>query len=271
MENIDPTSIVEPGAEIESGVRIGPFCHIGPRVKIGKNCVLKSHVAIRGATHMGPNCQVHPFAVIGDSPQDRSYQPGIQSFCEIGEGTVIREGANIHRGSLEGSSTRIGKNCLIMSNAHIAHDVQVSDHVNITSGVLVGGHAIIGEGVFLAGNAAIHQFVKVGRLSIIAGNAGITKDFPPFCIARAASLNDLAGINTLALERAGLAAEDRAALSKAYKSIFRSSLNISQALELLGENNDNPYVNELLLFIKESKRGVCIEKKSRYNPSLDLA
>ena len=119
-----------------------------------------------------------------------------------------------------------------------------------------------GRRAFISGHCLVHQFVRVGRLSMMQGGAAISKDLPPFCVARGD--NGICGLNTVGLRRAGLTAEERSALRRAYHRIFRSGARLKTSLEAVREEfADQPAVMELAEFIAASRRGIGADSGRR--------
>lgn len=253
--DVHPSSVVDAAARLGAGVVIGPFCRVGPGVVLGARARLDSHVAILGETRVGEDCHLHAGAVVGDRPQDLAYD-GAESSVEIGARCEIREGVTIHRGTKAGSATRVGDDCLLMANSHLAHNVRLGDGVIVANGALLAGYVEIGDGAFVSGNCLIHQFVRVGRLAMLSGGTAAKRDVPPFMMTRELS-SAVMGLNVVGLSRAGVAAEERCALKRAFKLLYRSGLNISQALERIEREIDSELVGELCEFVRRSERGVA--------------
>ena len=238
MSNIHPTAVIEDGA------RIGPDAHIGPHA-----------VVLRHAT-IGPNCRIHAGAVIGDLPQDLAFQPA-ESFVRIGADCVIREHVTIHRGTKAGTATVVGDGCYLMANSHVGHNVRLGARVIVANGALLAGYVDVDDEAFISGNVVIHQFVRVGRLSMLSGGCGIGKDVPPFCTTVGLRRNRIGGLNTIGMRRAGMSPPDRAQVSRAFKMLYRSHLNVSQALERMRQEfTDGPAV-DIVKFLSVSRRGIC--------------
>jgi len=173
----------------------------------------------------------------------------------IGDGVIIRETASLHRSSKRGieNATRVGHRCFLMGQSHVGHDSIVADDVILAQGVYLGGHVAIGERAFLGGGCVVHQFCRVGRLAIIRGNEAVTKDVPPF----AAGMYDaLKGYNAVGCKRAGLSRETIRSIKEAYHHIHNNR-TVPQILECIGAMTpQTPEVQEIVDFIKSSKRGV---------------
>ena len=254
--SIHPTAVVDPAAVIGDHVTIGPFAFIDRDTQLGDDCVIGPHSVILRYTSLGRGCRVHACAVLGDLPQDLAFKDE-PSYVKIGEHCVLREGVTIHRGTKADTSTVLGDNCFLMANSHLGHNVRLGDGVIIANGALLAGYVEVGERAFISGNVVIHQFVRIGRLSMLSGCSGIGKDVPPFCTTVGVCRNRIAGLNVVGLRRAGIGPEERQAIRRAFKILYRSGLNVSQALERIQKEFTQPAVQEFCAFIEASKRGIC--------------
>ena len=245
---------MDSSAEIADDVTIGPFCDIEAGVKIGPGCVLHSHVTIKSGTTIGTNNEIAQGAIIGGDPQDRKYS-GQPTFLEIGNDNVIREYVTIHRASREGKATRVGNNCYLMAFVHLGHDCDVHDHVTITNSCGISGHCTIEDMVTIGGFTALHQWVRVGKVAMVGGLSRIVKDVPPFMLTE--GLDQVVhDINAVGLRRYGVTAENRLALHKACKLLFKSQLGLTNALETVRrEVKITPEVEYLLNFEERRFRG----------------
>jgi UDP-N-acetylglucosamine acyltransferase len=257
---IHPTAIVDPQAQIGAGVEIGPFSVIGPQAVIGEKTIVQSHVVIEGEVTIGTENFIGHGAIIGAPPQDVSFSPERKTRVEIGSNNVIREYCTIHRGSPEGSTTKIGDKNFLMAGAHIGHNCLIGNNVTIANNCLLAGHVHVDDGAFLGGGSTFHQFMHIGRFVMAQGSSAFGKDLPPFVIA--AERNYVFGLNVVGLRRAGFSAEDRDEIKAAFKLIYLSGLNISQALEKAEMMNFCAPAREFLDFVaKAKKRGICPLKR----------
>jgi UDP-N-acetylglucosamine acyltransferase len=259
---IHPTSIIEPGAKIGADVSIGPFCYIQNDVEVGDGCILDARVTLLSYTKIGKNCHLHGNVIVGDLPQDVAFK-NEPSYVSIGDNCTLREGVTIHRGTMPGTTTNVGNDCLLMAYSHLAHNVQVGNRVIIANGALLAGYVEVGDRAFISGNCLIHQFARVGKLVMMSGGSAVHKDIPPFCMTRTMSINKVMGLNIVGLRRAGFTAEERLILKRAFKVLYQSGLLINEATEKLMAESDAPLVRELCDFIRNSKRGVCGYIRSR--------
>lgn len=253
--SIHATAIIHPRAEIAEDVEIGPYvCIEGPAI-IGPRCRIEAHAVLGGVVRMGKNNIVGHGAIIGTEPQDLGFKKETRSEVVIGEGNRIRELCTIHRGTGEGTATRIGDHNFLMAGVHLAHNAALGSHCILANNALLGGHVQVGDRVFIGGGSGFHQFVRVGRLALTQGQSRVSQDVPPFTIAT--GLNGVAGLNAIGLRRAGLGAAQRQEIKDAFRLLYRSGLNTRQALERAGEREWGPEGAEFFAFVAAAKRGIC--------------
>src|SRR6266404_5743320 len=253
---IHPTAIVDPGAQIGGASEIGPYSVIGAQAKIGNDTVVQSHVVIEGDVTIGEKNFIGHGAIIGGLPQDLGYSPERKTKIDIGDENVIREYCTIHRGSPEGSATKIGDNNFLMVGVHVGHNCEIGNNVIIANNCLLGGHVSIGDGAFLGGACVFHQNIRVGRLAITQGSSAFGKDLPPFTMA--AETNYVFGLNVTGLRRAGFSAEERDEIKAAFKLVYMSGLNTGQAIEQASTMKFGSAAREFIDFVASAKkRGIC--------------
>jgi len=255
MAQIDPRSVVHPSARLAEDVAVGPFCVIGPEVEIGPGTVLKSHVNLDGRTRIGAACTVWPFASIGTQTQDLKFQGGSPGVV-IGDGTTLREYVTVNAATADGVDTVVGQRCHIMAYSHVAHDCIVGDEVIMANAATLAGHVIIEDQAIIGGLVGVHQFVRVGRLSITGGCAKIVQDVPPFMTADGNPLA-IRGINKIGLERRGVPVDSIKALKEAYRLLYRRKLGIKEMIaEMKSSLSDSPELLHLETFLLNSERGI---------------
>ena len=255
MSNIHPTAIVDETARIGDDVTVGPFSIVRANAVIGDRCEIHANALIGENTTLQSGCKVFHGAVVGEIPQDLKYHSE-ETYTEIGEDTVIREYATIHRGTEDRVTTSVGSNCLVMAYVHIAHDCQVGDHVILANAVNLAGHVTIDDYASLGGLVPVHQFVRIGAHAYIGGGFRVSKDVPPFILASKQPLT-YGGLNVVGLRRRGFSSESRNMIKKAYRILFRSEYNTSQAVEKISEElPDTEEIRRILAFIEESRRGL---------------
>ncbi|MCA9807636.1 MAG: acyl-ACP--UDP-N-acetylglucosamine O-acyltransferase [Cyanobacteria bacterium HKST-UBA06] len=259
---IHPTAIVDPTAVLHEGVEIGPYTIIGPNVELGAHTRIGSHVVIGERTITGEQCFIDSFAAVGGEPQDFSYK-GESTRVRIGDRTTIREYTTVNRATGEGQETVIGSDCMLMEYVHVAHNCQIGNHVIMVNTSQIAGYVELGDYAYMSALTILHQFVKVGRFALLSGATGSRQDLPPFTLldGRPAAVR---GVNKVGLKRRGVGLDSRTHLTKAVKLLFQSGLTIEEAVsKLAADELADPYVDELLTFIKTSKRGVYREPFNR--------
>lgn len=257
--NIHSTAVIHPTAFIGKGVGIGPYSVVGEGVRIGDGCVLQSHVVIERDTVLGNGNLVGHGAVIGAAPQDFAHHDGIRSSVVIGDGNRIREHVTIHRGTGEGTVTRVGDRCFLMVGCHVGHNATVGNDVVLVNDVLLAGHVEVGDGAVLGGAAVFHQFVRIGKRVMVAGNSHFNKDIPPFTLAKFYNL--LGGLNVIGLRRAGIDARTRAEIKRAFGMIFLGGRGVRQAATEAAGLEWGAEARELIDFVLSSKRGCSTPNK----------
>jgi UDP-N-acetylglucosamine acyltransferase len=251
---IHPTAIVDPRAEIDAAANIGPYVVIDGPVRVGARTRVLAHAVLTGWTDIGTDNVIHPHATIGDAPQDNAYD-GAETYVRIGNRNVIREHVQIHRGTKPGSATVMGDGNFAMATAHIGHNCHVGNRVILANGSMLGGHVEVEDEAFVSGNCVVHQFVRVGRLSLMRGLSRTSRDVPPFCIMD--GTHTVRAINRVGLRRAGFTPPQIRALQTAYSRLFRHSRNLRSALAEIEAEPCTAEVRYLIDFIRASKRGVC--------------
>jgi len=174
MANVHPTAIVSDEAQLGEDVEVGPWCVIEGAVTIGDGTRLQHRVTLKGPLTIGRDNQLYPNVLIGYEPQDRKYPPDRPGAgAAVGDQNILREGFTLHRATGDRPTT-LGNHNYMMANSHMAHDCVVGSHCMFANGALLGGHVEVADGAILGGNACVHQFCRVGRLTMIAGNRGST-------------------------------------------------------------------------------------------------
>lgn len=255
MNNIHPVAIVSPKAELADDVTIGPYSIIEDNVKVGRGVKIASSALVASGTTLGNNVAIHHGAVIGTIPQDLKFGGEVTQVV-IGDGTVVREYATVNRGTKAYGTTTIGKECLLMAYSHVAHDCIIGDYVIMANSVNLAGHIEVGDYAVIGGVVPVHQFVKIGAHAMIGGGFRVQQDICPFALVAGYPLK-VTGINAVGLRRRGFKREVIRTLEKAFKLLFFSGLNTSQAVERIkSEIELIPEVQEILDFIAKSERGI---------------
>jgi UDP-N-acetylglucosamine acyltransferase len=252
---IHSTALIDATAQIGDNCEIGPYCVIGANVELGAECWLQHHVSVSGPSKIGRGNRFFAFSSIGQQTQDLKYA-GEPTYLAIGEGNTFREFVTVHRGTAPGSITRLGHGGNFLAYAHIAHDCTVGNHVIFSNNGTLAGHVEVGDHAVIGGLTAIHQFCRIGAYALTGGCSKIVQDVPPFMIADGNPAK-VRSYNKIALERHGFSEETHRAIKEAYRLIYRSALNLQQAVEQIrADLPETPEVAQLVAFVTSSPRGI---------------
>ena len=253
---IHETAVVYPGAQLGKNVVIGPHSVIGPEVVIGDGTVVGPQVVITGATTIGKDCRFYQFCSVGEEPQDLKFQ-GEKSFVTIGDRTTVRECVTIHRATGEGEKTSVGSDCLLMATVHVAHNCVLGNHVIMSNAAMVAGHVRVEDRVVIGGMTGVHQFVKIGRNAMVGGFSRLSQDVVPYTIVNGVPARAI-GLNSVGISRAGVPLDARRKIKQAYKILYRSGYNVTQAIEVIEQEVDScEEVEHFLRFLRNAERGIC--------------
>ena len=256
-DGIHPGAVIHDDAELAPDVTVGPGAVIGPGVHIGSGTTIGSNVLIERDTTIGEDCRIHHGAVLGSDPQDLKFE-GETARLEVGDRTTIREYATLNRGTRAAGRTVVGSDCLLMAYVHVAHDCHLGDRVVLSNAVNMGGHVTIGDWAIVGGLTPLHQFVRIGEHAFVGGASRVAKDVAPYVRAAGNPL-EMAGLNSVGLQRRGFSEEARRALKRAYRLFFASEYNVSQAIARARRDLEvTPEVERFVTFFETSERGVAL-------------
>jgi len=252
---IHPTAVIHPKAQIGADCDIGPYCVIGEHIDLGSSCRLHAHVVIDGHTQIGRANEFFPFTSIGLQTQDLKWKGGI-TRTEIGDDNTFRECVTINSATGDGEVTKVGSSNHILAYCHIAHNDCLGNNIIISNVGTLAGHVTVEDYAVIGGVVAIHQFCRIGKMSMIGGCSKVVQDVPPFMLADG-NPAETRTINKVGMERNGISEDAQAALRQAYKILFRDGLTIPNALARI-EKEVPPFaeVQHLLQFVRASERGI---------------
>jgi UDP-N-acetylglucosamine acyltransferase len=255
MRPISDLAIIDKAAKVGSNVSIGPYAIIEEGSEIGDDVKIWPHAHICTGARIGDGSEVHMGAVVGHLPQDLTFDKNKKTGAVIGKGCIIREYATIHRSTKEESPTVVGDNCYLMAVSHVGHDCRIGNNVIIANCALLAGHVTVEDSAFISGNVVVHQFCRIGTVSIIGGFTGINKDVPPYMLVRGPSV--VRAVNLIGLRRAKFPREVIKNIEEAYKFLYLSDLNTAQAIEEIKKLPKCKELDHLIEFVQSSKRGIC--------------
>ena len=264
MAKIHPLATVAPGAKLGENVEVGPYAVIYDNVEIGDGTVIYPHATIFEYVKMGRDCAVFPGAVVGAVPQDLKFE-GEVTWVEIGDRVTIRECATINRGTAASGKrvTKVGNDTLIMSYVHVAHDCCVGNHCILVSYVGIAGETQVDDWAILGGSTVVHQFSHIGKHAMVGGGSKVNKDIPPYALCGREPVC-FAGVNLVGLRRRGFDPDVIRNIRDIYDTLYFQGLNISDACAKIEAGfPDSPEKEEILNFIRNSKRGIVRGNDSR--------
>lgn len=252
---ISPLAYIHPEAIIGENVEIAPFVYIDKNVIIGDNNKIMSNVSILYGSRIGNGNTIFPGAVIGAVPQDLKFR-GEETTAEIGNNNTIRENVTINRGTVAKGKTVVGGNNLLMEGVHVAHDSIIGNGCIIGNATKVAGEVIIDDNSIISAAVLMHQFCRVGGYGMLQGGCRFSKDIPPYIIAGRDPIT-YSGINTVGLRRRGFSNELIERIHDAYRIIYNSGLNTTDALVKVEEEIEkSPEIEYIIDFIRSSERGI---------------
>lgn len=261
MARIHHSSIIDIRAELDEDVEVGPFCMVGPHVRIGAGTVLESHVVVKGLTTIGCNNRFFQGAAVGCEPQDKKYK-GEDTYLVIGDDNIVRENCTISTGTVQDHGiTRVGSGNLLMANVHVAHDCVLGDGITIANNVALAGHVHVDDHAVIGGQTGVHQFVRIGALSMTGGVSGLTHDLPPYVICSGNPAKSF-GLNLVGLRRAGFSSDTIGRIKALYKALYAEGRTVAEALSdmdaLIAQAPEEvrPILQPMRDFVAGSKRGI---------------
>jgi UDP-N-acetylglucosamine acyltransferase len=262
---IDRTAIVHAGAHIAEGTTVGPHAVVGPNVRIGARCRIGASCVVEGWTEVGDDCEIYPFASIGQVPQDLKFH-GEETHLIIGRRNIFREFVTIHRGTKGGGGvTTIGDDNLFMAYVHVAHDCHVGNNTIFGNMATLGGHVRVEDHVNISAGSGVHQFCRLGRHAFIGGYSVVTKDALPYARTVGSRPARVFGVNSTGLNRCGFSPDVVTKLKRSFRYLLQSKLNTTRALQQIEQDRSLACgeVQYLVDFIRTSQRGVILRRPSR--------
>ncbi|MGB0899519.1 MAG: acyl-ACP--UDP-N-acetylglucosamine O-acyltransferase [Psychrobium sp.] len=251
---IDPLAFVHPNATLGKNVTVGPWSYIGAEVTLGDDCIVESHVVIKGPSNIGKENHFFQFSSVGEECQDKKFA-GEDTQLIMGDRNVVREGVTIHRGTVQDKGiTRIGSDNLLMAYVHVAHDCIIGNNCILANSVNLAGHVVVGDFAIIGGMTGVHQFVKIGAHCFVGATSWVNQDVPPFVICAGQPCVPR-GINSEGLKRRDFSKSSILAIRRGFKTIYKQQLSLEDAVTELN-NSDDENVGLFVDFINNSDRGI---------------
>jgi acetyltransferase-like isoleucine patch superfamily enzyme len=192
--HIFPNVIIENNVEIGNNVRIYPGTYIG-KIPDGAGALAREPIFVK-KIKIGNDCAIGPNAVI-------------YYDVEVGNDTLVGDGASIREECRIGNFTIIGRYVTLNYNVVIGDKTKIMDHSWMAGNMNIGNDVFIGGGVITSNDnnmekrtyspakvfgptledhcsvgsgSVILPNIKVGRFSIVAAGAVVTKDVPDYAV-----------------------------------------------------------------------------------------
>ena len=257
---ISPLAYVDPLAKIGDNVTIHPFAFIDRDTVIGDGCEIMPYASIVRGTTLGSNVKVYQGAIVGADPQDFRWK-GNDSYCFVGNDTVIREQVIINRGIYSQGGTHIGDGCFIMAETHVGHDSRIVGQCVLGNGVKIAGDVVIDEGTILSSNVIINEKCRVGKYVLIKGGTRISSNVPPYTIL-AHNPVTYYGVNSVVMQKhAGFTESQIDDVAKAYRHIYQCSTSVFNALKRIEADIEPSDVrDEIVNFIRDNNLRIAADR-----------
>lgn len=148
-----------PGVTIADGCRIHPQARIHPRggtIVFGRDCQVAPGAIVQGNVRLGDDCSIQAYAVL------------------VGYPGTDRSGAIVI-----GNSVRIAPHAMMVAADHVFDNPDRPIHGQ----GLRPAPIVIEDDVWVAGRVTVTAGVTVGRGSVLAAGAVVTRDIPPYSLA----------------------------------------------------------------------------------------
>ena len=195
------SAVLGRGAVVGAGASIGPFVHIGEGAVIGDRVTLDAGVSIGAGVRVGDDSRlfpgvtvypgaelgqrvaIHAKAVVGSDGFGYVWREGRHEKiphigrCIIEDDVEVGAGTTIDRGSIDG--TIIGAGTKIDNLVMIAHNVRLGRLCMIAAQAGIAGSVRIEDGVVIGGQAGFQGHHTIGKGARIGAQSGVFGDVPP--------------------------------------------------------------------------------------------
>jgi UDP-3-O-[3-hydroxymyristoyl] glucosamine N-acyltransferase len=188
---VHPEATVMAGATVEKGASVGarsvlyPGAYVGEGVTVGEDCLLYPNVTVREGCQVGSRVILHASCVVGADgfgfAFDTEGANGPEHF-KIPQTGIVRIEDDVEVGACTCidratlGETVIGRGTKIDNLVQIAHNVKVGPLSLICAQAGVSGSAELGTGVVLAGQVGVVGHIRVGDLAKVGAQSGVAHD-----------------------------------------------------------------------------------------------
>jgi UDP-3-O-[3-hydroxymyristoyl] glucosamine N-acyltransferase len=185
---IDPQATVMAGATVERGARIGahsvlfPGVFVGQEARVGEDCLLYPNATVRERCEIGARVILHPSCVIGADGFGFAFDPEALEHFKIPQAGIARIEDDVEVGACSCvdratfGETVIGKGSKIDNLVQIAHNVKIGALSIVCGQTGISGSTEIGAGVVLAGQVGVAGHIRIGDRAKVSAQTGIAQD-----------------------------------------------------------------------------------------------
>jgi len=185
---VDPQAVVMSGATVQRGAKVGartclfPGVFLGEEAVVGADCVVYPNVTIRERCLVGSSVILHSGCVIGSDGFGFAFDPDVPEHCKIPQMGIVRVEDDVEIGACTCvdratvGETVIGRGTKIDNLVQVAHNVKIGPMTLICGQAGISGSAEIGSGVVLAGQVGVVGHIRIGDLAKVGAQAGVAHD-----------------------------------------------------------------------------------------------
>jgi UDP-3-O-[3-hydroxymyristoyl] glucosamine N-acyltransferase len=193
---VDATASVGAGAVVGKGARIGPrtALHEGVLVlegaKVGAACILHAGSIVRERCTLGDRVVLQPGAVVGSDGFGFAFdlegddeQPG-PLHRKIPQAGIVRVEDDVEIGACSCvdratlGETVVGRGTKIDNLVQVGHNVRIGPLSLIVAQAGISGSTTLGQGVILAGQAGVVGHLHIGDGARVGAQSGVSRDVP---------------------------------------------------------------------------------------------
>ncbi len=189
---VHPTAAVSPSAYVGPGARIGArtTLHAGSRVLdcavVGEGCTLWPGVVVRENCIVGNRVVLQPNAVVGSDGFGFAFDPEADGkgpmHRKVPQAGIVRIEDDVEVGACTCidratlGETVIGRGTKIDNLVQVAHNVKVGPLSLLVAQCGISGSTELGQGVILAGQVGVIGHLKLGDGARVGAQSGVSRD-----------------------------------------------------------------------------------------------
>ncbi len=195
--NVHPTARIHPGAcvlafatveaeaEVAEGAVLHPGVYVGAGARIGRDCTLHPQVTVAERCVLGERVVLHPSAVVGADGFGFAFDAEARAHIKVPQAGIVRIEDDVEVGACScidratTGETVIGRGTKIDNLVQVAHNVRVGPLSILCAQVGISGSSELGTGVVLAGQVGVSGHLTVGDGARVQAQSGLAQDVAP--------------------------------------------------------------------------------------------